>query len=393
MTSFNNTQIAYSSQSTSDLKRAKLLFLSISYPLMVSVGQQLIRFAVLLKIPIAWAIKPTIFRQFVGGETLSECKRVVDNLNQHGVKSILDYSVEGKGNEDDRESAFTEIKNSIIHASQDPAIAFAVFKPSGIADTHILEKASNGIPLNEKEVEGFERFVQRVENLCQTAHDTNTPILIDAEDSWYQAALDDVIERMMSEFNREKVIVFNTLQMYRTDRLKFLLTTHHKAIESGYFIGVKLVRGAYMEKERKRAEDLGYISPIHLSKGDTDRDFNEAVKYCIQNIETISMFCGTHNEESVSFAMMLMEQYGIDHGDPRVFFSQLLGMSDNISFNLAASDYNASKYIPYGPVKEVLPYLIRRAQENTSVKGQTGRELSLIKTELKRRANSVKNNK
>jgi proline dehydrogenase len=181
--------------------------------------------------------------------------------------------------------------------------------------------------------------------------------------------------------------------MYRTDRLKFLLTTHHKAIESGYFIGVKLVRGAYMEKERKRAEDLGYISPIHLSKGDTDRDFNEAVKYCIQNIETISMFCGTHNEESVSFAMMLMEQYGIDHGDPRVFFSQLLGMSDNISFNLAASDYNASKYIPYGPVKEVLPYLIRRAQENTSVKGQTGRELSLIKTELKRRANSVKNNK
>lgn len=392
MISFNNTEIAYSSQSTQELKRARLLFLSISYPWIVTFGKLMLKLATALRIPTAWAIKPTIFKQFVGGETIDECKKVVDTLSKFGVKSILDYSVESKDNEDDRESAFNEIMLSIKNASQNPAIAFAVFKPSGIADTYVLEKISNGIELSENEKIRFDHFSTRVDSLCKTAYDLGIPILIDAEDSWYQAALDDIIDQMMAKYNTEKTIVFNTLQMYRTDRLSFLRKIHNKAIDQGYTIGIKLVRGAYMEKERKRAAEKGYLSPIHETKSDTDRDFNAAVKYCIQNIDSISMFCGTHNEDSVLYTLMLMEQNGIAPNDSRIFFSQLLGMSDNITFNLAANGYNSSKYIPYGPVKEVMPYLIRRAQENTSVKGQTGRELTLIRNELARRAKSGSNN-
>ena len=385
MIAFDNTQVAFAINSNYDLKRARLLFTTISWPFMVKVGESLLKLANSLRVPVSWAIKPSIFRQFVGGETLDECAETVERLNKFGVQSILDYSVEAKDNEDDRESAMNEILKSISHASKNSAIPFVVFKPSGIADTSVLEKVSCKKELSTKEQELYRSFFRRVETLCQAAFDSDKPILIDAEDSWYQAAIDEVVEKMMARFNKTKAIVYNTLQMYRTDRLNFLFIAHKKAIENGYVLGIKLVRGAYMEKERLRADELGYISPIHETKANTDRDFNEAVKFCIVNIDSTSMFCGTHNEDSVAYAAMLMERNRIQPSDSRIFFSQLFGMSDNISFNLAASNYNVAKYIPYGPVKEVLPYLIRRAQENTSVKGQTGRELSLIRKELKRR--------
>ncbi len=385
MVTFDNTQVAFAVNSNADLRRARLLFSSISWPLMVKVGEFLLKSATSLHIPISWAIKPTIFRQFVGGETLPECAAAVNKLSQSGVKSILDYSVEGKNTEEERENAMLEIHESILHASQNPDIPFAVFKPSGIADTMVLEKVSCKQELTSDEQKKYDSFIRRVETLCEAASNSQTSILIDAEDSWYQAAIDNVVEQMMQRYNRTEPIVLNTLQMYRTDRMNYLIMAHKRAIESGYLIGMKLVRGAYMEKERHRADEQGYISPIHETKADTDRDFNEAVKYCIANIDTISLFCGTHNEDSVAYATMLMERNQVKPTDKRIFFSQLFGMSDNISFNLAASEYNVAKYIPYGPVNEVLPYLIRRAQENTSVKGQTGRELSLIRKELKRR--------
>ncbi len=306
-------------------------------------------------------------------------------MAQFSVKSILDYSVEGKDNDKAQESAFNEILRSIHNACNNPNITFAVFKPTGLINVDILEKVSAGLTLSEIELAKFNLFKERVNSLCGTAAQSNTPILIDAEDTWYQKALDDVVQEMMSRYNTKSVIVYNTLQMYRVDRLDFLKHTHKHALENGYLLGVKFVRGAYMEKERERALKLGYPSPIQPTKADTDKAFDDAQEYAFNHLSTISIFCGTHNEKSVQLLAELMEKGGIPKSDPRITFSQLLGMSDNISFMLANQGYNVAKYIPYGPVREVMPYLIRRAQENTSVKGQTGRELSLINQELLRR--------
>lgn len=385
MLEFNNTEVAFAWRNQKDLKRAKLLFKTISWPSLVKVGEVMLKIALKINFPIAWAVKPTIFKHFVGGENLYECLPVVDSLAKFNVKSILDYSVEGKDNEKAQDSAYNEILHSIQNAAANPNITFAVFKPTGLVNVDILEKVSNGASLSETELASFNLFKQRVNSLCEAAAKTNTPILIDAEDSWYQKALDEVVHEMMALFNIGKVIVYNTLQMYRVDRLDFLKKSHREALEKGYVLGVKFVRGAYMEKERERAHKLGYPSPIHPTKEDTDKAFDDAQEYAFNNLDTISIFCGTHNEKSVQFLANLMENAGVSKSDSRITFSQLLGMSDNISFMLGNKGYNVTKYIPYGPVKEVMPYLIRRAQENTSVKGQTGRELSLINQELIRR--------
>lgn len=385
MISFNNTEVAFIWRNNKELKRAKFLFKTISWPTLVSVGSFLLKIALAIRFPIAWIVKPTIFKHFVGGESLVECLPLVGNLAKHNVKSILDYSVEGKGTDKSHEEAYDEILRSIKNAASNPNITFAVFKPTGLTHISILEKVSNGETLSDKELKSFELFKERVENLCSVAAQTNTPILIDAEDTWYQKALDDLIQQMMMKFNASSAIVYNTLQMYRVDRLDFLKQTHQHAIEHGYKLGVKFVRGAYMEKERERAKKMGYPSPIHPTKADTDIAFNQAQEYAFNNLDTISIFCGTHNEESVRLLAELMVKNGINANDSRITFSQLLGMSDNISFTLAGLGYNVTKYIPYGPVREVMPYLIRRAQENTSVKGQTGRELSLINQEVLRR--------
>jgi len=384
MVTFENTQIAFASKSNNDLKRAKLLFKTIASPTMVKIGTGLVNTALALHIPIAWAVKPTIYAHFCGGTTIKDCEPVVETLAKYNVKSILDYSVEGKENIEDINNALEETLRAIKNAGQNPNIPFAVFKPTAFTRHEILVKMSDGT-LSEAEQKEADDFVNRIDILCKTAFENDIPILIDAEDYAFQKAIDDTVDLMMTRYNKEKPIVYNTLQMYRWDRLDFLKQSFEKSQKEGYYLGVKFVRGAYMEKERARAKEMGYKDPIQPNKEATDRDYNAALKFCVENIETIGLFNGTHNEYSNQYLTELMEKHNLKNDDNRIWFSQLYGMSDHISFNLAAKGYNVAKYVPYGPVKHVMPYLLRRAEENTSVKGQTGRELSLILTEEKRR--------
>lgn len=382
---FNNTEKAFITKSMRDLKWAYRLFSVMANPVIQRIGQIGARMAMKLHLPIEGIVKKTLFKQFVGGETIGKCLPVVEELAKYNVKSILDYSVEGKEADTDIEAALEETIRSVRNAAENPNIPFAVFKPTAMAQSAVLEKASAGILLNTTEQAQLERFKERIEKLCQTAYNGNVPILIDAEDSWYQKIIDETAEGMMKKFNREKAIVYNTWQMYRHDRLAHLEKTFQKAREEGYFVGAKFVRGAYMEKERERAAEQGYTSPIHRDKGATDKAYNDALRFSVRHIEQMAVFNGTHNEESSRLLCELMKEKGLNKDDNRIWFSQLFGMSDHISFNLAAEGYNVAKYLPYGPVKHVLPYLLRRAEENTSVKGQSSRELNLIKQEMQRR--------
>ena len=386
MTSFENTEIAFQSKSNSQLKRAYLLFKIISFPIIVKIGKILTQIALKLNLPIKGLIKSTIFSQFCGGESISECSSTINNLGKYGVGTILDYSVEGQESLEEVENTVNEIIKTIERGANDPNIPFAVFKVTGVASFSLLEKVSLDIPLSEKEQKEFLEIEERVERICQRAYACNLPVFIDAEESWIQKAIDDLAFKMMCKFNSERAIVYNTIQMYRWDRLKFLKTSLDEAKNHSLVYGVKLVRGAYMEKERLRAEKLGYKSPIQETKEDTDNDFNAALEFICENNTYFALCAGTHNEESSMLLTHLMEKQGVSTTNNRFYFAQLLGMSDHISFNLANAKYNVAKYVPYGPVKEVLPYLLRRADENTSVAGQTGRELSLIQKEKKRRS-------
>jgi len=385
MIDFDNTKIAFKSKSNKELKKAYFLFSTIKHPWLVKIGKVLVTIALAIRFPIKWIVKPTIYAHFCGGETISECEPVVQKLAKYNVKTILDYSVEGKESPEEMKAALDETIRAIKNASENPDIPFAVFKPTAFGKDAVLEKASSDKSLTTGEQEELNRFRDRIDTLAKTAYDGDIPIMIDAEDYCYQKVIDQVVTEMMEKYNKKKPIVFNTLQMYRWDRLDFLKEELRKAQGGGYYIGMKFVRGAYMEKERERAERLGYPSPIHPDKERTDRDYNEALKFSVENIEKIAIFNGTHNEESSLYLTELMEEHGIEKDDPRAWSSQLYGMSDHISFNLAEEGYNVAKYLPYGPVKNVLPYLIRRAEENTSVAGQTSRELNLLKKETNRR--------
>jgi len=385
MIKFDNTEIAFKSQSNLELKKAYRLFKVMGNSMLVKAGNKFAGIASKIGFPLGWIAKPTLYAHFVGGETIEDCKKNVLKLAQYQVKSILDYSVEGKHDDKDIENAFNETIKSITHAGLNPDIPFAVFKPTAFGKADVLEKASLGEPLNDYESSELEKFKIRIDQLCQKAFDVDVPILIDAEDSWFQNIFDTVIEKIMEKYNQKKAIVFNTYQMYRWDRLDYLKAAHKKAVEANYFLGAKFVRGAYMEKERARAAEKGYKDPIQPDKEFTDRDYNAALKFCVENIENITIFNGTHNEYSNAYLVQLIEEHKLQKNDKRIWFSQLYGMSDNISFNLASQGYNVAKDMPYGPVKHVLPYLLRRAEENTSVKGQSGRELKLITSELKRR--------
>lgn len=390
MISFDNTQIAFESKSNHDLRRSYMLFKTLSHNSLVKLGGSLTQSAIKMHVPVNWIVKPTIYKQFVGGETIEECTPAVSNLGKYKVKAILDYSVEGKESEEDIKAALLETLSSIKNAGSNSNIPFAVFKPTAFTTHKVLEKVSAGSSLTPKEAREAELFKERIETLCKAAHDSDIPILIDAEDSWFQNFIDEVVDAMMAKFNTEKAIVFNTFQMYRHDRLDFLKQSYEKARAGNYFLGAKFVRGAYMEKERERALQMGYPSPIQPDKESTDKDYNAALKFCIDHIDRISIFNGTHNEDSSRYLTELMAEKGLAKDDPRIWFSQLYGMSDHISFNLAHAGYNIAKYLPYGPVVHVIPYLVRRAEENTSVKGQTGRELSLILREMKRRGKTRK---
>jgi proline dehydrogenase len=388
MTSFDNTEIAFKSKSDSQLKKAYWLFKIISSPFIVKLGKIVTPIALKLHLPIKGLIKSTIFSQFCGGESIDECSKTIENLGKYGVGTILDYSVEGQESLEDVENTVQEIIKTIERGANDINIPFAVFKVTGLASFSLLEKVSSDNSLSHDEKVEFQEIENRVERICQRAFDCNLPVFIDAEESWIQKAIDDIAFKMMRKFNLNRAIVYNTIQMYRWDRLEFLKGCLKDSQSNRLIYGVKLVRGAYMEKERLRAEKLGYKSPIQLTKENTDNDFNIALEFICDNHEFFALCAGTHNEDSSMLLTKIMERKGIMSKNNRFYFAQLLGMSDHISFNLSDAKFNVAKYVPYGPVKEVLPYLLRRADENTSVAGQTGRELSLIQKEKKRRLSS-----
>jgi proline dehydrogenase len=382
---FNNTEVAFALKSDSELERAYFLFKLIESQPLVRIGTAVTNFALKAHLPVEGLIRSTVFDHFCGGVNENDCLSVVDKMFTKGVSSVLDYSVEGKEEEVQFDAALEMTLKTIEFAKERNAIPFAVFKPTGFGRFALYQKIGEGKALTNEEQEEWNRVVARFEKVCQTAHEKDVALLIDGEESWMQDAADELVAQMMQKYNQEKAIVFNTLQMYRWDRLDYLKKLHERAKAEGFYIGMKLVRGAYMEKENARAQEKGYKSPICVSKQATDDNFDAAVLYMLENIDKMAIFAGTHNEKSSYTLMQLMQEKGIAKNDNRIWFGQLYGMSDNISYNLASHGYNVAKYLPFGPVRDVMPYLIRRAEENTSVAGQTSRELTLIKKEKERR--------
>jgi proline dehydrogenase len=382
---FDNTEVAFQLKSDSELERAYFLFKMIAKEPLVKIGTAVTKFALNVHLPVEGLIRSTVFDHFCGGVNEEDCMPVVDRMFEVGVSSVLDYSVEGKEGTDQLDAAMNKVNELTYFAQKKEAMPFSVFKPSGFGRFELWKKVTEGIELSDEEVEEWKRLEQRYEKVSKAAYDTGVTLLIDAEETWMQGAADDLCEKMMEKYNKERVVVFNTLQCYCWDRLDYLKAEHAKAKENGYKLGYKIVRGAYLEKENERAEELGYKTPMCGSKKETDDNFNAIMEYILDNLDDIELFIGTHNEESTYLAMNIMEEKNIDRKDPRVWFGQLYGMSDHISYNLAAEGYNVAKYLPFGPVKDVMPYLIRRAEENTSVAGQTNRELTLLKREKERR--------
>lgn len=382
---FDNTEVAFKQKTNGELKKAYWLFKIISSNFLTKVGPPVTNFFLNIGLPIQGAIKSTIFHQFCGGETIAECDKAIEQLSKGGVGTILDYSVEGEEEEKVFDETCEEIIRTILRADGDKRIPITVFKVTGIGRFALLQKIDAKETLNEEETAEFEKVKLRCEMICRAAYERKVPIMVDAEETWIQNTIDELALDMMRKFNKEGIIVYNTYQMYRHDKLADMKADHLIAKAAGFILGVKMVRGAYMEKERKRAAEMGYPSPIQVDKAASDHDYNESLRYCVDHIEDIAIVAGTHNEESSRLLTYLLEEKKVAHNHPHVYFAQLLGMSDNLSFNLADSNYNVAKYVPYGPIKAVMPYLFRRAQENTSVAGQTGRELGLIERELKRR--------
>lgn len=382
---FDNTQIAFSLKSDTELDRAYFLFKMIDSEPLVRIGTAVTNFALKAHLPVEGLIRASVFDHFCGGVSEDDCLPVMEKMYTKKVCSVLDYSVEGKEEEAQFDAALTKTLKIIDFAKDKASIPFAVFKPTGFGRFALYEKVGNKEALTESEQTEWNRVVARYEEVCQKAFENNVPLLIDGEESWMQDAADDLALTMMKKYNKQKPIVFNTLQLYRWDRLDYLKKIHQEATAEGFYIGMKLVRGAYMEKENKRAEEMGYPTPICASKQASDDNYDATVSYMIDNIDRMAIFAGTHNELSSYKLMELMKTKGIAPNDQRIWFGQLYGMSDNISFNLAANGYNVAKYLPFGPVRDVMPYLIRRAEENTSVAGQTSRELMLIKKERERR--------
>lgn len=385
MLDFSNTQIAFAHKDKASLNKAFLLFKTMGNPTLVGIGSSLATWALNIGLPVKRIIKNTIYQQFVGGEDIVHCEHAIQMLHKNRVGTILDYSVEGLEGESAFDAGASEIIKTIEKADGDERIPFAVFKVTGVGRFALLEKVSSAEALSDLEKIEWDALKNRVHAICEKAFSVNQPVMIDAEETWIQPAIDQLALEMMMLFNKERAIVFNTIQLYRHDRLSYLKNLFEICKENNIYTGVKLVRGAYMEKERERALIKGYTSPIQPNKESTDRDFDEALSFCVDNIDHISLVAGSHNESSNHLLVDLMSKKGIQNNHPHIYFSQLLGMSDHISFNLAHAGFNVAKYVPYGPVEAVFPYLVRRARENTSVAGQVGRELSLIIQERNRR--------
>ena len=382
---FDNTEVAFTLKSNTELERAYFLFTLIASQPLVKIGTAVTNFALKAHLPVEGLIRATVFDHFCGGVNEVDCLKVVDKMHAKGVSSVLDYSVEGKEEESQFDAALAMTLKTIEFAKEREAIPFAVFKPTGFGRINLYEKVGEQAELSGAEQDEWQRVINRFDTACKAAFEKDVLLLIDAEESWMQDAADAIVTDMMRKYNKQKAIVFNTLQLYRWDRLDYLKQLHEQAKIEGFYIGMKLVRGAYMEKENDRAAEKGIKSPICVSKEATDINYDAAVLYMVEHLDKMAIFAGTHNEESSYKLMQLLDEKSISKSDQRIFFGQLLGMSDNISFNLAAHNYNVAKYLPFGPVRDVMPYLIRRAEENTSVAGQTSRELTLIKKEKERR--------
>ncbi len=382
---FQDTATAFRDRSDAELREKYRIFRLLNSPFLNTIGTRSAKLALSLGLPVEGLIKNTIFELFCGGETIEECGPTIERLNRSGIGTILDYSIEGKSLEADFDRTKEEIIRTVERAKGDPAIPFAVFKVTGIAPLGTLERMSARKKLDAKSQVKCEHLMGRVQEICEYAYSIGQPVFIDAEESWIQNAIDRLATSMMEKFNLETPIVYNTIQLYRTDRLQFLREARREAKAGGYILGVKLVRGAYMEKERERAAEMNYPSPIHPDKESTNRDFNAAVDYCLDHLDEISFVAGTHNEKSTQYLVQKMHARGLPENHRHIHFSQLYGMGDNLSYVLSKHGYNVSKYVPYGPVKDALPYLIRRAEENTSTAGQVSRELDLLKKELRRR--------
>jgi len=386
--SLENCEVAFSSRSSAELLKMNFLFWVMNNPKLNKFSTELLLNCIRLKLPIQPLVKHTIFNHFCGGETLRECLKTIDNLSKFNIGTILDYSVEGEKNETGFDHVVHETLKTIEIASKKQYVPFAVFKTSGIASVEILEKAQKGELTNPSELEAFNRARIRFAMICKTAAEGNVRIFVDGEESWIQGVIDQWTYEEMALYNKEKALIFNTYQLYRSDILGLLKTAHQRAKSSEYVLGAKLVRGAYMEKEASYALKNGLINPIQTSKENTDKDFDLGTRYCLENIESIHFCAGSHNEKSNLLLAELIDAFGMNRADERIWFAQLFGMSDNISFALSREGFNVAKYVPYGPVFSVMPYLVRRAAENTSVAGQTSRELTLIQKERKRRNHS-----
>jgi len=405
--SFDNTENAFAYKSDKELKRARFLFKTMSYQALVKLGTRMTPWAIRSGLPVNGFIRETIFKQFVGGETLEQTATVAKKLGEYGVQVILDYGVEGGQGEEAFDHATDEFIRVITYAATQPNIPYMSVKVTGIARFGLLEKLDHSVELNagslmnrfakalesltaDEKIE-WQKIQDRLLRICSTAAEKNIGVFIDAEETWVQDPVDVITILMMEKFNKNQVVVYNTLQLYRHDRLQFLKDSYEAALQRNFILGAKLVRGAYMEKERKRAAQMNYPPPIQPDKEATDRDFNAAIQFCIDHIDRIALVVASHNEYSNLLTTQLLQQKGLPLNHEHVHFSQLYGMSDNITFNLAKVGCHVSKYLPFGPIKDVIPYLMRRAQENTSVKGQTGRELGLIKKEMERRQAASKN--
>ncbi len=388
MSTFDNTEIAFADKTTKQLEKAKWMFTMIQHPTLTNIGIDLLNFTIRNNFPLVEGIvRDTLFEQFCGGETREVSMKVVNKMHTHHIGSIFDYAIEGKEEEAAFDQTLKETKENITFAKGNPAIPFVVFKPTGFGRLNLYADVQSGKTLSDAEQEEWQKVRNRYEEICKFAYENDVILMVDAEESWAQTAVDDIVNEMMAKYNKEKAIVWNTIQMYRTGRIEYLEEDLKRANEGNYFLGYKFVRGAYMEKERERAAKMGYPSPIQPNKEESDKNYDDAIHFVMEHLDKISAFFGSHNEVSMKLLMDKMKEKGLENNDPRIHFGQLYGMSDNITYMLGHLKYNASKYLPYGPVKDVVPYLTRRAQENTSVAGQTGRELSLLRKEIQRRKN------
>ena len=382
---FDNLKTAFLSKSNKALKKKRFIFSTMRGGVMVKLGTSLTKIALKTGLPVKGLIRRTIFDLFCGGENIDDCQRTIDEMAKFHVGAILDYSVEGEKTEEGFESTTRELTRTIETAGKAKNIPFGAFKVTGLGAFDLLTKVQAKTPLTEEETRAFQRVRERVDRICARAYELKVKVLIDAEESWIQEPIDTLAYEMMEKYNRESALIYNTYQLYRHDILAKLREAFDAAKAKGYYLGAKLVRGAYMEKERERALEMGYESPIQPDKESTDTDFNKALSVCMKHLGNAALFCGSHNEESNYRLTLLLEEYQLSKDDDRIHFAQLFGMSDHISYNLAAAGYNVAKYVPYGPIKSAMPYLFRRAEENTSVRGQSGRELTLVKRELERR--------